>query len=115
MAPRDVSRGRAEVQRAEKGGLVAEAGRDGDLVTALGAAAVEDGLSGLGGHTDEEAVNFGAAAAVGLECALRHGDCPVYKASSRKRQDLNAESFDVCWIWPGSFVLRASGGPFVER
>jgi len=83
MAPRDVSHGRAEVQRAERVGLVAEAGRDGDLVTALGAAAVEDGLSSLGGHTDEEAVNFGAAAAVGLERALRHSDCPVYKASSR--------------------------------
>jgi hypothetical protein len=52
--------------------LVAEAGRDGDLVAALGAAAIQDGAAGFAGHANEEAVNFAATAAVGLECALRH-------------------------------------------
>jgi hypothetical protein len=57
--------------------LVAEACGDGDLVTALGAAAAQNGGSGLGGHANEKAVNFGAAAAVGLECALWHKVFPV--------------------------------------
>ena len=34
--------------------LVAEASGDGDLVAALGAAAAEDGGSGLGGHTERK-------------------------------------------------------------
>ena len=57
--------------------LVAEACGDGDLVTALGAAAVEDGGAGLGGHANEEAVDLATAAAVGLEGALGHGVRPV--------------------------------------
>ena len=57
--------------------LVAEAGGDGDLVTALGAAAVEDSGTGLGGHANEEAVDLGAAAAVRLEGALGHDEFPV--------------------------------------
>ena len=65
--------------------LVAEACGDGDLVTALGAAAVEDSGAGLGGHANEEAVNFAATAAIGLEGALGHDVRPVS----------NFE--DVCW------------------
>jgi hypothetical protein len=42
-------------------------------------------LSGLGGHANEEAVNFATAAAVGLERTFRHDVCPVS----------NFE--DVCW------------------
>jgi hypothetical protein len=57
--------------------LVAEAGGDGDLVTALGAAAAQNGSAGLGGHADEEAVNFAATAAVGLKGALRHDRDPI--------------------------------------
>ena len=57
--------------------LVAEACGDGDLVAALGAAAVEDGLSGLGGHANEEAVDLATAAAVGLKGALGHRVVPV--------------------------------------
>ena len=53
--------------------LVAVAGRDGDLVAALGAAAAEDGGAGLGGHANEEAVNFTATTTVGLKGALGHG------------------------------------------
>jgi hypothetical protein len=53
--------------------LVAETGADGDLVTALGAAAVEDGGTGLGLHAGEKTVGLGAVAAVGLEGTLRHG------------------------------------------
>ena len=52
--------------------LVAEAGRDGDLVATLGAAAVQDGCAGLGGHANEESVDLAATAAVGLKGALGH-------------------------------------------
>jgi hypothetical protein len=62
---------------AHRARLVAEACGDGDLMTALGAAAVEDSLSGLGGHANEEAVDLATTAAVGLEGALGHGVCPV--------------------------------------
>jgi hypothetical protein len=57
--------------------LVAEAGGDGDLVAALGATAVEDGGSGLGGHANEEAMDLATATAVGLESALGHRIYPV--------------------------------------
>ena len=53
--------------------LVAETGADGNLVTALGATAVENGGTGLGLHAGEEAVGLRAMAAVGLKGALRHG------------------------------------------
>jgi hypothetical protein len=52
--------------------LVAEAGADGDLVTALGAAAVQDGGACLGLHAGKEAVGLGAVAAVRLKGTLRH-------------------------------------------
>jgi len=52
--------------------LVAEAGGDGDLVAALGAAAVQDGGAGLGCHANEKAVDLAATAAVGLKGALGH-------------------------------------------
>ena len=53
--------------------LVAVTGADGDLVTALGAAAVENGGASLGLHTAQEAVGLGTAATVGLKGTLRHG------------------------------------------
>jgi hypothetical protein len=59
--------------------LVAEACGDGDLVTALGATAVEDGCTGLGSHANEKAVDLATAAAVGLEGALGHRGIPVPK------------------------------------
>jgi hypothetical protein len=52
--------------------LVAEAGRDRDLVAALGAAAAQHGGTGLGGHAAQEAVDLAPAAAIGLKGALRH-------------------------------------------
>ena len=52
--------------------LVAEACGDSDFMTALGAAAAQHSGSGFGGHANEKAVDLRAAAAVGLECALRH-------------------------------------------
>jgi hypothetical protein len=52
--------------------LVAVTGADGDLMTALGAAAAEDGGTCLGLHTREEAVGLGAVAAIGLKGTLRH-------------------------------------------
>jgi hypothetical protein len=52
--------------------LVAEACADGDLVTALGAAAAEDGCACLGLHTSKKAVGLGAMAAIGLKSTLRH-------------------------------------------
>jgi len=67
--------------------LVAEAGGDGDLVAALGAAAIEDGGSGLGGHANEEAVDLATAAAVRLEGALGHRGYPVSNV--------------VCWPYAG--------------
>jgi hypothetical protein len=52
--------------------LVAETGADGDLVTALGAAAAEHGCTCLGLHAGKKAVGLGAVAAVRLKGALRH-------------------------------------------
>ncbi len=84
--------------------LVAEACGDGDLMTALGAAAVENSGSGLGGHANEEAVDLAATTAVGLESALGHGSYPVSDPGGTD-PDLD----DVCW--PGSHerVAVASG------
>jgi len=53
--------------------VLAEAGADGDLVTALGAAAAQHGGAGLGLHAGKEPVLLYAGAAVGLKGALRHG------------------------------------------
>jgi hypothetical protein len=50
--------GAAPVTEDFLGGLVAEAGADGDLVAALGAAAAENGSSRLGLHAAEEAVGL---------------------------------------------------------
>jgi hypothetical protein len=61
----------------EPGRLVAEAGGDGDLVAALGATAAEHSSASLGGHANEEAMNLGATAAIGLEGALGHLSVPV--------------------------------------
>ena len=75
--------------------LVAEACGDRNLMTALGAASVEYGLSGLRGHTNEEAVNLAATAAVGLERALGHDGYPV--------SDLGVSDLDLDYVcWPGS-------------
>jgi hypothetical protein len=52
--------------------LVAEAGADGNLVTAFGAAAAEDGGTGFGLHASQETVGLGAVAAVRLKGTLRH-------------------------------------------
>ncbi len=57
--------------------LVAEAGGDRDLVTALGPAAAQNGCASLAGHAGEKAVNFATAATVGLKGALGHRVCPV--------------------------------------
>jgi hypothetical protein len=64
--------------------LVAEACGDGDLVTALSAAAAEDSGAGLGGHTYEEAVDLAATTAIGLEGALGHDVRPVSKIQISK-------------------------------
>jgi hypothetical protein len=52
--------------------LVAEAGRDCNLVAALGAAAAQHGSAGLGGHAAQKAVDLAPAAAIRLKGALRH-------------------------------------------
>jgi hypothetical protein len=41
-------------------------------MTALGAAAIEDGGTSLGLHAGKKAVGLGAVAAVGLKGTLRH-------------------------------------------
>jgi hypothetical protein len=53
--------------------LVAEAGRDGDLMAALGTATIENGSAALGLHAGAEAMGLGAVTAVGLKCTFRHG------------------------------------------
>jgi hypothetical protein len=55
------------------GRLVAVTGADGNLVTALGAAAIENGSASLGLHAGQKTVGLGTAAAVGLKGTLRHG------------------------------------------
>ena len=57
--------------------LVAESCADGDLVATLGAAAIENGSSGLGLHAGEKPVGLGAVTTVRLEGTLRHcfGSC----------------------------------------
>lgn len=57
--------------------LVAETGRDGNLVTALGAAAAQDLGATLGGHAAQKAMDLATTAAVGLEGALRHCRSPL--------------------------------------
>jgi hypothetical protein len=52
--------------------LVAEACADGDLVTALGATAAQNGCTSLGLHTGKEAVGLCPVAAVWLKGTLRH-------------------------------------------
>ncbi len=54
--------------------LVAVSGADGDALAPLGAAAREHCGATLGLHAATEAMGFGATAAVGLKCALRHLD-----------------------------------------
>jgi hypothetical protein len=61
---------RAETALAKN--LVAEAGRDCDLVAALGPAAAQHGSAGLGGHAAQKAVDLAPAAAIRLKGALRH-------------------------------------------
>jgi hypothetical protein len=53
--------------------LVAEAGADGDLVTALGAAAGKNSGATLGLHARAETMGLGTVTAVRLKCALGHG------------------------------------------
>ncbi len=72
--------------------LVAEAGRDGDLVAALGAAAAEDGGTGLGLHAGKEAVGLGAVAAVGLKGTLGHRSLFSGAGPLSGRYDLKYES-----------------------
>lgn len=59
-------------QKAHLPQLVAIAGADGDLVTALGATTAQDRGSGLGLHAAQKAMGLGAATTVGLKGTLRH-------------------------------------------
>src|SRR5882762_11202127 len=58
---------------AEYGRLVAVTCRDSDLMTALCATAIKDGLACLGLHAGQEAVGLCATTAVRLKSALWHG------------------------------------------
>jgi hypothetical protein len=66
----------------DAGELVAEAGADGDLMTALGAAAIKNGGARLRLHAGKEAVGLGAVAAVRLKGTLRHEKTPTAEAAS---------------------------------
>jgi hypothetical protein len=52
--------------------LVAISGADGDALASLGATARQNRLAALGFHALPESVHLGTAAAIGLECPLRH-------------------------------------------
>ncbi len=52
--------------------LIAEAGRDGNLVSAFGTTAIEYSGARFGLHASEKAMSLGAVTAVGLKGALRH-------------------------------------------
>jgi hypothetical protein len=67
--------------------LVAVAGADGNLVTALGTTAAENSCTGLGLHAAEKTMGFGAAAAVGLKSTLGHG------TELLKRQETSCRNF----------------------
>jgi hypothetical protein len=54
--------------------LVAETGADGNALATLCATAAEHSGSALGLHAGSEAVGLDALAAVGLKCALGHGN-----------------------------------------
>lgn len=54
--------------------LVAVACADGDLVTALCTAAIQDGSTGLGLHAGKKPVGLRAMAAVWLKSTLGHGN-----------------------------------------
>jgi len=56
------------------GKLVAEASADGHAFAALCATAAEHGGAALGLHAGPKAVSLNALAAVGLKCALGHGN-----------------------------------------
>jgi hypothetical protein len=66
--------------------LVAVSSRDGDLVTALGAAAAEHRGTGFGLHAREEAMRLGAMTAVRLEGTLGHGT--FFSCGNRVTEDL---------------------------
>jgi hypothetical protein len=55
-------------------GLVAEARAYGHALAADGAATAENGLTALGLHARAKAVYFHTVAAIGLKCALGHGN-----------------------------------------
>ena len=63
--------------------LVAETGADGDLVTALRAAAAQHIGAGLSLHPRKEAVGLRAMAAVRLKGTLRHDKTPMQERDSR--------------------------------
>jgi len=68
--------------------LVAESGADGNALAALGAAAAEHGGSALGLHAGPKAVGLDPLAAVGLKCALRHGNALLillWKSAPRRQ------------------------------
>jgi hypothetical protein len=56
--------------------LVAKSSAHGNALAALRAAAAEHGGSALGLHASPKAMGLNALAAVGLKCALGHGNAP---------------------------------------
>jgi hypothetical protein len=58
--------------------LVAEAGAHCNALAADGTAAAQHGSAGLGLHARPEPVRFHTVAAVGLKCALGHGNALLF-------------------------------------
>jgi hypothetical protein len=58
--------------------LVAETSADGNAFTANGTAAAEHGSACFGFHARPKSVNFYTAVAVGLKCALGHGNALLF-------------------------------------
>jgi hypothetical protein len=67
-------------------GLVAEAGAYGNALAADGTATAENGCAALGLHARAKAVCFHTVAAIGLKCALGHGNALLF-ASKNLRLD----------------------------
>jgi hypothetical protein len=74
----DLKRYPLRLKQKRQANLVAESSAHGHANAAYAAAAAEHGCAGLGLHAGAEPVGFHALAAVGLKCALGHGNALLY-------------------------------------
>jgi hypothetical protein len=100
--------------------LVAEASAYGNALAANSAAAAQHGSAGLGLHARAEAVCFHTVAAVGLKCALRHGNALLFplenlcfrsisEYSARRARKPARTAGARAWDDPAAELQRAGG------